>query len=243
MALSRYSFVVLGLASILTASPQVSWVQKPPQEIHSGQQFDVAWKVEGLEGSYHSLCFFCPEDAGEVCRKGPQRLDSQIFDANDHGEYHYSFVLSEDTPEGRYYATAIGAYSRSDYYPSKSILVTYQHQHTSSENSSDTQKEETDSNNSQQPPESESSNTTMVVRTPVVAPVYYWDDEETTADVDVHTSSGAAAAHEHHENQQERHQDKHDAMQRQDRLERGHESHHGSGHHGRQHSRGRGGRR
>jgi hypothetical protein len=159
----------------LFAEPTVSWIKQPPETITAGQSFEVVWKVEGVDGSYHALCFLCPESDGQVCRKGPTRYDSQMFDSNDNNQYHYTFTLTQEVPEGRYYATPIAAHSRSDYHAGPSVLVSYHH---SAEASADSSSHATTTPESSSSPSS-SNNTTVVV--PAVAPAYYWNEQEEEA--------------------------------------------------------------
>lgn len=227
MAAYRWSLLSLAIATALAADPSVTWIKAPPTQINMGESFEVSWQVEGLDGSYHSVCFFCPEDDGKVCRKGPDRHDSQMFDAQQTHQYSYTFTFDNNIPEGRYYATAIGAYSRSEYYPSSSILVSYSHQASASQSpaasnaststpaSSPTDTQAENSQSSSTNSTSTTTNNTTVVRPAVVAPAIYWGNEEESSTVTVNgTGEAASASHENQEQRQEAAQE--NQSQRQD---------------------------
>lgn len=219
MVAYRWSLLSMVIATALAADPSVTWIKAPPEQVSLGQSFEVSWKVDGLDGSYHSVCFFCPEDAGKVCRKGPDRHDSEMFNSQaSKNEYSYTFTFDDSIPEGRYYATAIGAYSRSDYHPSPSILVSYSHQPVSAQSHTDAGAPASSSTSSETQSGNESNststtnNTTTVVRPAVVAPAIYWGEEEGSSTVTVNGTGAAASASE--ENQAQR-QDAAEANQSQ----------------------------
>jgi len=187
----------LVFSSFICASPSVNWVQKPPAKIDGQEEFELAWTVENLDGSFHALCTLCPKDQGPQCKKGAQRYDSEMMSGSGRGEFHTKMSFPSHAPEGPYYATAYGAYSKTKYYNSEAIEVFY---HSEKKNISTPSSSE-----SQMNAESSAPNSNVVIMTPPLVPYGYYGapyaQEENNVTVNNNVDNTHEEAQQHHENQ------------------------------------------
>lgn len=193
-------------ASISLATVSVTWIEKPPATVSVQEEFQVAWNVQDLSGSFHALCTLCPKDQGPHCKKGSQRYDSEVFNGHDQGQFHAKMSFPSSAPSGTYYATAYGAYSKTQYYNTEPVEIVYaSSQQTVS--STSTSASSSQSSSSASPSTSSAPNSGVVLMTPPIVPygyqAYPYAEEENNVTVNNEDQHTQQDAQQHHQNKQE----------------------------------------
>jgi hypothetical protein len=202
--------LALSIYSTVYAAPKISWIEPPPATVEKNDTFTVKWDVENLPGSFHAICTLCPEAQGPHCKKGSQRYDSSPFSGQDHGQFSADMSFPQDAPAGEYYISAYGAYSKSEYYSTESLKISYARQ---SQNTNSKTQSATSASSSTESSES-NTNTTVVVAptTPHYWPGYYPGYEEEN---NVTVNNNASENNEYSQNNASREDNHNSAQERQ----------------------------